>query len=116
MPSEAPLDRHVLDELREEMGDPAFVRELIDTFLEETPRLLSKIHEAADHHDPGAMQRFAHTLKSTSATFGAKDLARLLQDIETLCREQKADDAAAKVPEVESMYVLVRRALEQERA
>lgn len=110
-----PLDPQVLDELRTEMGDADYMRDLIDTYLDETPALVAKIRDAAARHDAGSLAKVAHTLKSTSATFGATDLARLLADIETLCRANQEREAVERVPEVDVMYEQVRRALQQER-
>src|SRR5262249_20308673 len=40
-----PLDRRVLEQLREDLGDPAAVREVIATFLERGPALLDELRE-----------------------------------------------------------------------
>ena len=46
--AESPLDMRALDELHASVGeDPVFVAELIDDFVEEAPRQLEILREAA---------------------------------------------------------------------
>lgn len=112
----SPVDHSVLQNLREEIGDNEFLRDLIDTYLEEAPRLLDNIQHAIDHHDAEAMKNAAHTLKSTSATFGARDLAALCQEIETLGRAGDTNGRALqRAADISALFETVRSALEAER-
>ena len=77
------LDNAVLDELRESVGDdPEFLAELIDDFIADAPAQLESLREAATCGDAIGARRAAHTLKGTSRTFGAIDLASLCQGAE----------------------------------
>src|SRR2546423_5316049 len=70
------LDQAVLSELKETTGDdPAFVRDLIETYLADVPVQLEGIEAAVAANDAEALIRPAHTLKSSSATVGAMRLA-----------------------------------------
>ena len=70
------LDEAVLNELKETTGDdPAFVRDLIETYLADAPVQLEGIEEAVAANDAEALIRPAHTLKSSSATVAAMQLA-----------------------------------------
>lgn len=112
----SPVDHRVLDELRQDIGDAGFMRDLIDTYLEETPRLLLDLREAIARHDANAVKNTAHTLKSTSATFGACQLAALCQDLELLARQgDTAARAQQKAAHVSALFEVVRNALEAER-
>ena len=68
-----------------ELGDMAgaeFVTELVDTFLEEAPRMLADLRTAFAKRDAESFRRAAHSLKSNSNTFGAMrlgDAAKLLE-------------------------------------
>jgi HPt (histidine-containing phosphotransfer) domain-containing protein len=87
MPDET-LDRAALDELLETVGgDREFLVELIETYLADSPGLLADLSAGLAAGDAAAVRRAAHTLKSTSATFGATRLA-------TTCREIEAAAAA----------------------
>ena len=59
-------------ELREVLGD---VRPLIDSYLDDTPRLVSKLESAAVGPDYPLLSQAAHSLKSSSANLGAMGLS-----------------------------------------
>jgi len=59
-----------------------FVRELIDTFLEEAPPMLAELREALAGARAEPFRRAAHSLKSNASTFGASTLAALARDLE----------------------------------
>jgi len=65
-----------------DMAGPEFVRELVDTFLEEAPRMLAELHEAYAQYDVERFRRTAHSLKSNSNTFGATQLGIAARDLE----------------------------------
>jgi histidine phosphotransfer protein HptB len=94
------LDMTVYDELKEATGAD-FIGELIDTFLEDAPRLTAELTSSLRAHDAETFRRAAHSLKSNSATFGASRLSGLAKELEMLGKEQKLDEAAAKLPAVE---------------
>ena len=59
-----------------------FVRELIDTFLEEAPPMLDELREALAGSRAEPFRRAAHSLKSNASTFGAATLAAMARDLE----------------------------------
>jgi HPt (histidine-containing phosphotransfer) domain-containing protein len=75
------IDSAVFNELRDTAG-PEFVTELVDTFLEEAPRMLADLKSARDAADAERFRRAAHSIKSNAATFGAAELASLARAIE----------------------------------
>lgn len=77
------VDEGVLADLLASTGDdPAFVRELLETYLAETPEQLEAITAAIGADDAAALVRPAHTLKSSSATLGAMQLSTLARELE----------------------------------
>jgi HPt (histidine-containing phosphotransfer) domain-containing protein len=77
------LDDGALDELMESTGDDiGFVRELIDTFLADTPAQLEAMTAAVEADDAASLVRPAHTLKSSSATVGASRLSLVARELE----------------------------------
>jgi histidine phosphotransfer protein HptB len=87
------VDNAVLGALRESVGgDPEFLGELVDEFLQDAPTQLESLREAASSGDATTARRAAHTLKGNSLTFGARKLASLCQDAETAA---SADDLTA---------------------
>jgi HPt (histidine-containing phosphotransfer) domain-containing protein len=91
----AVLDEGVLAELRESVGgDEAFVKELVDAYLTESPAYLEAVRAAAAANDTAAAVRPAHTLKSSSAAIGAMRVSLLAKRIEHAAREGQIDHAA----------------------
>ena len=86
------LDHAVLADLRASMGDDdEFMRELVQTYVEEGQASLAGLLAAAAAADCAAIVRPAHTLKSTSASLGAMRLSAICREIEAAGRESRAD-------------------------
>jgi HPt (histidine-containing phosphotransfer) domain-containing protein len=96
LPADAPiLDEAVLAELLASTGDDVtFVRDLLGTYLAETPEQLDAIGSAIEADDAGALVRPAHTLKSSSATLGAMRLSGLGRELEMMGRSNALDTTA----------------------
>lgn len=89
------LDGDVLEELAASVSDDrGFVRELIRTYLADAEDQLASIEAAVAADDPAALVRPAHTLKSSSATLGARRLAERARALEMAGRSERIDDAA----------------------
>jgi two-component system, sensor histidine kinase and response regulator len=94
-PAEPILDESVLAELLATTGDdPAFVRELVQTYLGEAPGQLDGIAAAVGGSDAAALVRPAHTLKSSSATLGAARLSAVARRLEMAGRSGALDESA----------------------
>ena len=77
----ATIDRPTFTALQEAAG-AEFVAELVDTFLEEAPRMMEGLREALAARDADAFRRAAHSLKSNSNTFGALELGAQAKALE----------------------------------
>ncbi len=108
------LDRGVLDELREDLGDAALLRQVIAAFLERAPSTLAKLRDAATRGDTPAVLAAAHAMKGTSATLGARALSERCAELERLARAGSAPDLVAQAAAIEACYVAVDRALRTE--
>ena len=75
------IDRYVFSELQVAAGHD-FVAELVQTFSEEAPALLTELRQAQAEGAPERFRRAAHSLKSNSSTFGATRLAELSRTLE----------------------------------
>ena len=115
--TEGTLDSRVLDELRASVGgDPEFVAELIDDFLDDAPRQLQTLRESATSGDAEAARRAAHTLKGNARTFGATDFSTLCLEGETAAANRDLDAVAAQLDVIEDEWTRVRASLEAARA
>lgn len=110
------LDRAALAELEELVGgDPAFVAEMIDTFIDDGSKLVTEIQTTVATGDVAALRRAAHTLKSNSRTFGASALADLCQEIEERAATGNLDGMAPLTARAIAEYPAVVAALRAER-
>ena len=90
------IDRTTFDELRQ-MSGAEFINELIDTFLEDAPKLLAEMKTALAAADADSFRRAAHSLKSNAATFGAGSLADLAKELESLGRGNRLTETGARL-------------------
>ncbi len=75
------IDAAIFAELEASAGAD-FVKELVDTFLEEAPAMLAELERALAAGQAEAFRRAAHSLKSNANTFGALALGALARDLE----------------------------------
>ncbi len=62
--------------------DPAFIQELLTDYLVDAERMRVELHRALEEGDASAINRIGHTLKSSSAVFGALLLVDICEDFE----------------------------------
>ncbi len=105
---EVVIDRAVLQELRKIAGDNAeadqFLITLIESYIEDSPNLMTAMQAAIKAHDPTSLWQAAHTLKSTSASLGALSLANLCRQIEKMGRAGDLNPVQLLQPELETTH------------
>jgi HPt (histidine-containing phosphotransfer) domain-containing protein len=104
--SETIIDLSTFESLRE-IGDPDFIRELIDTFLEDAPHMLNDMSQAMADNNAELFRRSAHSLKTNANTFGALALADLAKKFEDLGRDNQLDAVGDKFDELSAEYARV---------
>jgi HPt (histidine-containing phosphotransfer) domain-containing protein len=119
-PAEPALDQSVLSQLADPDlgGDPAFVIELIDLFVQQVTPMLGQLHVAARTDDRQAVALIAHTLQSSAGNLGARRLQRLCADAEAVAGAEHVPEPGAMAGLVESLATEIQgvvRALEAER-
>jgi HPt (histidine-containing phosphotransfer) domain-containing protein len=110
MSSDDPIDTRTLEELRATAG-AEFVAELVDTFLDEAPRMLQALRDALAAGDAGAFRRAAHSLKSNGQTFGALALGARAREIELGGLPVSAAAGAALLDALDAEYARAAAAL-----
>jgi signal transduction histidine kinase/CheY-like chemotaxis protein len=108
------LDRDVLDQLCEDLGGTAALQEVIRSFLDQTPSVLSALRDAATRADVPSIRRAAHMIKGTSSTLGARELADRCAEIEGVGEIGCIADAGSRVIAVEASYRTIEAALKAE--
>ena len=105
------LDRQILDDLIDIMGDE--FQDLVKIYLEDSPKSLARLVDAAEKDDPKLLVGPAHSLKSTSANLGAIQLSDLARDVEQDARLGKSNYANERVKQMHQIYNRVAAELEK---
>jgi len=105
------IDNGALEELRELLGGDDDLKDFINSFYQEAPRMLGDMQVAGKIGDAKGLRLAAHALKSNSAEFGAKTLAGLCRDIEGQAKDGRLDGLNEKVKQARIEYERVRTAL-----
>lgn len=88
------LDTQALERLREldPDGRHGVLGRVLTAFEGSLQRMLAQLRSDGAATDPKLVSTLAHTLKSSSASVGALDLARACADVESRRRAGDADD------------------------
>jgi HPt (histidine-containing phosphotransfer) domain-containing protein len=105
MPDKA-IDLATFEELKLVSGAD-FIGELIDTLLEDGPKLIGELKSALKAGDAAAFRRAAHSLKSNGATFGAGHFSQLARDLEVIGKEERLGDAGDRIQVLETAFAMV---------
>ncbi len=106
------VDARLISELRDMSGEGQnILGELIETFLENTPRLLAAARQALANGSGDSLSALAHNLKGSCANFGAKAMVKACGDLEKGALAGKPDAVATQLEAVEEEYQRVNAAL-----
>jgi PAS domain S-box-containing protein len=107
------LHPQALERLMQTIGDDrGLLAALIDTFLDDVPRLVDGARQGLQQGQADEVRRAAHTLRSNGATFGAMRLSELSRELEALARSGTLEGTADLLAWIEGEYQSVRIALE----
>ena len=105
----------VLEGLRkfQQTGEPDFVTELIDLFLNDTAVQLESLRVAVSNNNVPEVRRLAHLVKGSSGNIGAGGMAELCQEMETL--EGTSSTEQALLAKLEEEFLQVAKAFKAQR-
>ena len=109
------IDEKTFAELKQ-MSGAEFINELIDTFLEDSPKLIEEMESALKVNNVDSFRRAAHSLKSNAATFGANELFALAKELEMLGKENKLNETGDRLKVLQESYESVREELSELRS
>jgi len=101
--SSTAIDPTVFETLKEAVGDD-FIGELIETYLNDAPKLIAEIRRSLQEGGSETMRRAAHSLKSNSGNFGAARVVELAKDLEMAAKSGSLDSAPAMLERLEAEY------------
>jgi HPt (histidine-containing phosphotransfer) domain-containing protein len=93
-------------------GDLDLLKEIARIFLDDCPRSLTELSEAAARGDCALVERAAHTLKGASSNFGAARLVAAALRIEKMGHARTVEGFSAAFADVESALDTLRAELE----
>ena len=91
------IDLSMLQSIRaiQAEGAPSIIEKVMRVFIDDAPRLLTAMQVALASENASALRMAAHSLKSSSASLGAAELAKFCAQVELLAREERIHDAPA---------------------
>jgi PAS domain S-box-containing protein len=100
-------------------GNTKLLRELVEIFVADSPKLLQRIRQALAHRDPEAVRSAAHAFRGSMSTFAARRVTEAAQSLETLALASSSpaefgrnlDAAQGAFAEVKREYARLRRSL-----
>ena len=114
---ESAIDSRVFDDFRGPVMSRSandFVIKLIGDYLTESAKCMTALRDAVVQGDALALKTAAHSLKGSSSTMGAKRMAALCDELETLARSTILGGAPALVVALDDEFVRVEAALQIE--
>jgi HPt (histidine-containing phosphotransfer) domain-containing protein len=117
-PSSA-IDAESLDLLVEMIGpdEPAAILDLFDTYIGDSAKQIEDLQQSFAAGDFKTTHRLAHSMKSSSATFGALTLSKYCESLEHSAREECVDgECSEQLDRILAEHVRVIEALTQLRS
>ena len=99
---------------RPDKPDP--VVELIDLFIQETPKRLREMRNAATQYDAEALAAAAHNLRGCAGSIGAVKMAGLCEKLEENAGRRALQISSRLLKEIETEFDRVRQALDLEKS
>jgi HPt (histidine-containing phosphotransfer) domain-containing protein len=93
-------------------GDVDLLKEIAGVFLDDCPRSLAELRDAAARGDCVGAERAAHGLKGAASNFGAGHVVAAALRIEQMGRAGKLDDFAPALESLEAALAALRDELE----
>ena len=94
-PTAGLVDRQVIDQMVDDLGGADPVQRVIDAFVADSDERLNAVSAGQAGGDTAEARRASHTLKSTAALLGARDLSAASKRLEVIFDvDERPDDAA----------------------
>jgi len=109
------IDLAVINEIRQlqKPEGPNILHKIISSFLVNSPRLLERLKQAVAVGNHEDIWQITHSLKSSSASLGAIQMAKICEKLEKIGREQRLEKSDYLLQKLEGEFTLVIRELQQ---
>ena len=112
MEEQAIIDMPTYNQLKELMGAD-FVVELVDTYIIETNALIEQLRQALAGSEVASFGRFAHSIKSSSASLGALVFSQQARELEMMGKANDLTGAGQKLEKLSADFSFVKQKLEE---
>ncbi len=109
MPNNNAIDTTVIESLKDIMGDDFGI--IVDTFTEDTGKLVSSLSELQKQNDVEVFTRNAHSIKSSSANLGALQVSVLAAELEAQGKSGDISSVINKIKELNDNFSVACKAL-----
>jgi two-component system, sensor histidine kinase and response regulator len=105
------IDKKAIVNLRK-LGGSKLVNEILALFLEHAPKKIEGITQGAFLQDWKAVEKNAHSLKSSAANLGAMEMHRLCESLEHHAINQEVDSIPELITKLQDDFIHVREHLQ----
>jgi two-component system, sensor histidine kinase and response regulator len=114
-PSESVIDPAAIAAIRQlqSPGAPDVLRQVMETYLDDAPKLIDGMRTNLHAGNVDGLRRAAHSLKSSSASLGAKHLSALAKEVEMAARANELAGVEPKIRTIELAYLRAADALKK---
>ncbi len=93
-------------------GDAELLKEIAILFLEDYPKVVADLRDAAARGDAKGVERNAHSLKGSVSNFGAQVAVETALKLENLGRDHDLDDVPPLLDALDRTLLVLKRELE----
>jgi len=111
MEEQAIIDMPTYNQLKDLMG-AEFIIELIDTYNLETGTLIEQLEQALKEGEATSFGRYAHSIKSSSASLGALVFSQQARELEMMGKANDLTGAEEKLAKLNVDFVQLKQCLE----
>lgn len=111
--AEKVLQPSAIEALKEIFAEPEALSQLIGEHLTNAERLIDEMRRGLARGDLPAVEKAAHSLRSTSALFGAARMSQRVGVLEMLCRQKASEGLGQALSMIEREFALAHQALSE---
>jgi HPt (histidine-containing phosphotransfer) domain-containing protein len=112
MEEQAIIDLATYHQLKDLMGAD-FLVELVDTYNIDTEALIEQLGQALVSGEAASFERFAHSIKSSSASLGALAFSQQARELEMMGKVNDLSGADQKLLQLAANFLQVKHCLEE---
>ncbi len=95
-------------------GDREIYKEVLDVFIEDSPKLISELTRPLERNDYETITRFAHSIKSSSRAIGGMRMSALAARLEEMSKDEVCTDMTTLIESIKAALKSLIEALRKE--